>query len=487
MVSDLAQPQWQLLTGPTGMVIDTENGKLGWYPTMEQAYRNTVSVTDGDETQTFQVYVLALDSATRANCRALNDAFNAAGSTEYYQFVNEQMVMHLGDSQSNAQAFGMNSAMTLYTTLTDPRAHSPLMYGYYQPYNDSAWICSRGVNCSYNGSNPVNQSTCNSGQDGGMRATGHGSFWGSQSGMQMSWGLANVERAWNNHCYGGPAFCTVHFGANDGAAGVPASTYTTNLRGIVDFLISKNTIPILITTPMAVPGGGWGSPAALALYEEYTDSMIAVGMEYHIPVIDLHSAVQTSLNTVPGLTINNMLADAVHYLHTMASIDGGKYLHNPRYAGVVNAHNLNHLIGYFLDTETKSRPPAWAKFSDLYRPADYSVPLVYSFSGTATQGTALNGNAILNLISIQPNPANPSATVGFQVPASEAGKNVSIKVYDCRGAFVKQLASATAKAGMNSIVWNGKNNQDLSVSSGIYVISYTIGSFSGNKRFALIR
>jgi len=34
MVSDLAQPQWQLLTGPTGMVIDTENGKLVWYPTM---------------------------------------------------------------------------------------------------------------------------------------------------------------------------------------------------------------------------------------------------------------------------------------------------------------------------------------------------------------------------------------------------------------------------------------------------------------------
>ena len=379
-VSDQSSPNWQLLEGPTGMVIDAATGRLGWHPTMEQSYRNTVSISDGDATQTFEVFVLGLNSATQAFCKALNDAFNAAGSGEYYEYVNQQLVMHLGDSQSMAQQFGMNQAMSLHTS--NSGAHNPRIYGFYIGYNDSTWVCSRGVNCSRPSPSdgPVDQNTCNGGQDGGMRATGHDSKWGNLSSQKMSWGLANVESGWNYHCNGGPAIATVHYGHNDGAAGVSAAAYTSDLRDIVDFLISKNTIPVLITTPTTVVGGGWGSAGALALYPEYGDSVIAVGKEYNIPVIDFASAVWSALRTVPGLVIDDMLADDVHYKSVLSEYyDGDSPLHNPKYAGNIIGHQINHLIGYLLDTETKSRPPAWAKFTDNYRPTDYNTQIVYEF------------------------------------------------------------------------------------------------------------
>ncbi|MFP4520802.1 MAG: DNRLRE domain-containing protein [Fibrobacterota bacterium] len=383
MESDLASPQWELLQGPAGMVIDAEEGRIGWYPTMEQTGLNTISVTDGDETQTFEVYSHGLNQATRDFCATLNDAFDAAGSSEYYEYVNRQLVMYLGDSQSFAQLFGLRSAGDLGTS--NVGAHNPRIYAFGLGRNDSNWVCSRGVNCSWPGSSsqPVDQNTCNSGQDGGLRSSGHGEFWGNKSSMKMSWGLANVASAWDNQCGGGAAISSIHYGHNDGDAGVSSSDYAADLRSVVDFFISKNTIPILITTPTTVEGGGWGSDNALGLFQEYADSAVAIADEYNIPALDLRRGVQTALNTVPGLTINDMLNDDVHY--TFDLDNSGEWdnpLHNLRFAGNISAHLWNHMLGYLMDFEIKSRPPAWDKFTDDYRITDPTASLTYQFPAT---------------------------------------------------------------------------------------------------------
>jgi hypothetical protein len=78
-----------------------------------------------------------------------------------------------------------------------------------------------------------------------------------------------------------------------------------------------------------------------------------------------------------------------------------------------------------------------------------------------------------NLIGNYPNPFNPNTTIIFNLPAKE---NVSVVVYDQLGAQIKVIVNQELPAGENKIIWNGLNDNDKSVSSGIYL--YKINSDS---------
>ncbi len=74
-------------------------------------------------------------------------------------------------------------------------------------------------------------------------------------------------------------------------------------------------------------------------------------------------------------------------------------------------------------------------------------------------------------ISNYPNPFNPSTTIKYSIPNIEGNENfrsVQIEVYDIIGSLIKELVREKKKAGSYRVVWNGRNNQDLQVASGIY-------------------
>ncbi len=64
-----------------------------------------------------------------------------------------------------------------------------------------------------------------------------------------------------------------------------------------------------------------------------------------------------------------------------------------------------------------------------------------------------------------PNPFNPETTVSFTLP--QDGK-VSIKVFNVRGQLVKTLVDNNLNAGKHEIVWNGRDEENRQVGSGIY-------------------
>jgi PKD repeat protein len=64
-----------------------------------------------------------------------------------------------------------------------------------------------------------------------------------------------------------------------------------------------------------------------------------------------------------------------------------------------------------------------------------------------------------------PNPFNPRTTIEFDLP--EKGE-VRLNIYDIKGRKVKSMLNAVLEAGLQSFIWNGRNEDDIEVASGIY-------------------
>ncbi|MFQ6609258.1 MAG: C25 family cysteine peptidase, partial [Fidelibacterota bacterium] len=64
-----------------------------------------------------------------------------------------------------------------------------------------------------------------------------------------------------------------------------------------------------------------------------------------------------------------------------------------------------------------------------------------------------------------PNPFNPTTNIQFSLPI--AGE-ITLKVYDILGQEVASLVDGSMGAGIHTVVWNGKNMNNVQVPSGIY-------------------
>ncbi len=100
--------------------------------------------------------------------------------------------------------------------------------------------------------------------------------------------------------------------------------------------------------------------------------------------------------------------------------------------------------------------------------------------------TALHGN--------YPNPFNPSTTISFSLTAKDA-KNAKIEIYNLKGQKVKTLdilesASPSpffADEVGYSIIWNGTDENDQPVSSGVYFYKLKSGNFEQTKKMILLK
>jgi len=83
-----------------------------------------------------------------------------------------------------------------------------------------------------------------------------------------------------------------------------------------------------------------------------------------------------------------------------------------------------------------------------------------------------------------PNPFNPTTIISYQLPENS---KVELAIYNLKGQKVKQLVSDQLSAGQHSVVWDGKDNNNKSVSSGIYFYKLKSGNFETTKKMILIK
>jgi hypothetical protein len=83
-----------------------------------------------------------------------------------------------------------------------------------------------------------------------------------------------------------------------------------------------------------------------------------------------------------------------------------------------------------------------------------------------------------------PNPFNPTTNIIYNLPVDAS---INIRVFDLLGREVSVLANMTQKAGQYSVIWNGRNNAGLSMSTGIYLYRMEARPLDGSAPFVSTR
>ncbi|MFO7915180.1 MAG: C25 family cysteine peptidase [Candidatus Krumholzibacteriales bacterium] len=83
-----------------------------------------------------------------------------------------------------------------------------------------------------------------------------------------------------------------------------------------------------------------------------------------------------------------------------------------------------------------------------------------------------------------PNPFNPATTISFQ--AAQRSR-VRLRIFDVRGRLIKTLFDSVTGRGRYELTWNGENRRGQKVSSGVYLCTLQIGSYTSSQRLVLIR
>ncbi len=113
------------------------------------------------------------------------------------------------------------------------------------------------------------------------------------------------------------------------------------------------------------------------------------------------------------------------------------------------------------------------------------VEITFTYTGTdagdvVVAATQLNGN--------YPNPFNPVTTIGYSI--KDAG-NVTLEVYNLKGQLIKTLVNEVKETGSHTVIWNGSDNSNKSVSSGVYfykmVSEGNIGRYTSTKKMILMK
>jgi len=138
------------------------------------------------------------------------------------------------------------------------------------------------------------------------------------------------------------------------------------------------------------------------------------------------------------------------------------YIGTPMHTG---SFSVRGLIAHFQGT-AQITPRMLADFNPVSNTDEVQVPAQ----------VALLGN--------YPNPFNPQTTIKFQM---ERPAPATLEIYNQKGQIVKSFDIAQAQAGMNSLVWNGMDNNGSSVSSGVYFFRLKSGSYSSTKKMVLMK
>ncbi|MBN1948209.1 MAG: right-handed parallel beta-helix repeat-containing protein [Candidatus Cloacimonetes bacterium] len=84
----------------------------------------------------------------------------------------------------------------------------------------------------------------------------------------------------------------------------------------------------------------------------------------------------------------------------------------------------------------------------------------------------------------RPNPFNPETRISFTLPEESP---VIMEIFNVKGQLIRELTAGILGIGNHTMIWDGKDEQLKSVSSGIYFYRLTAGENSSMKKMLLIK
>ena len=92
----------------------------------------------------------------------------------------------------------------------------------------------------------------------------------------------------------------------------------------------------------------------------------------------------------------------------------------------------------------------------------------------------------VNSISVYPNPFNPTTNIALSINENDIQQPVSVEIYNVKGQLVKTIVNNEVVQTTN-FVWNGKDNNNNSTSSGMYFVKMKTASSEVSKKMLLIK
>ena len=152
---------------------------------------------------------------------------------------------------------------------------------------------------------------------------------------------------------------------------------------------------------------------------------------------------------------------------------------------LIEATNTSATVVYsFMDSEVPGNGIYyyWLQIEDLDGGISYSaVYTVQVTTGGVTNPIIPKITALLNPF---PNPFNPDVTIPFDLAVE--GK-VTLKIYNLKGQLIKNLLNENCKANSYRIVWDGKDNEGHTVSTGTYIIRMNAPNYQASHKISLIK
>jgi hypothetical protein len=93
-------------------------------------------------------------------------------------------------------------------------------------------------------------------------------------------------------------------------------------------------------------------------------------------------------------------------------------------------------------------------------------------------------NLFTKLCGNYPNPFNPITTINYSL---KENSKVSLKIYNIKWQLVKVIVNEVLPAGEYSIIWNGRDEHNKPVSSGIYFYKLKSGNFEKTRKMVLMK
>jgi cyclomaltodextrinase / maltogenic alpha-amylase / neopullulanase len=164
--------------------------------------------------------------------------------------------------------------------------------------------------------------------------------------------------------------------------------------------------------------------------------------------------------------------------------------------GIVNARlNLDSLRfnikpgkNYYLNDVLNNLGYPLNNFSnfDIELPGYHSAVLSLSDTIiTSVDNTTISSNRF-SLLQNYPNPFNPITTIKYSV-GGQGTANVKLIIYNILGQKVKTLVNDFKSPGQYSTIWNGRNDNGIEVSSGVYLYLLKVKDFVETKKMIFLK
>ena len=86
-----------------------------------------------------------------------------------------------------------------------------------------------------------------------------------------------------------------------------------------------------------------------------------------------------------------------------------------------------------------------------------------------------------------PNPFNQETVISFKVPSARSNNFARIRIYNTMGQLVKSIDKRIVAPGVNQYLWNGTNNQGLTVNTGVYICRVQVGDYDDRVKMLFLK